>query len=123
MNEPETIIEQPALEKPEQTTPLIIWVTKTPMTLWRIEGKGKAEKRINVTNRYERGWLDSERFRWHVPDGQYFCELGWGDEKLSIWSEVKDGKVKQSNELDKDELPVSVETQTKKKMITNHKNK
>jgi hypothetical protein len=86
---------------------LIIRVKAAPMTLYQVK-KSKDEKKrgiskdVDVSTVYEHGWIDSDTFRWFVPDGRYWVIQGIPGENHICSISVKGGKCeyKQMKEFD-----------------------
>jgi hypothetical protein len=78
----------------ERLTELKVWIVEPPVVVSRMEQdtEGKTKK-VDVTNLYERGWVDSEHFKWLVPNGNYVIEQGIGKAVKAQWAEVRDGDV------------------------------
>ena len=87
---------------------LIIRVTDAPITLFQVKPSADKQKKrgfaqdIDVSTVYEHGWIDSDHFRWYVPDGRYWVIQGAPGEHHICSITAKDGKCtyKQMKEFD-----------------------
>jgi hypothetical protein len=78
----------------ERLTELKVWILEPPVVVSRMEQDTEGKiKKVDVTNLYERGWVDSEHFKWLVPNGNYVIEQGIGKNVKAQWAEVRDGDV------------------------------
>jgi hypothetical protein len=68
-------------KKEKQFAELVIHVKAAPLVLFRVvkkpaDGKRGFAQDVDMSTVYEHGWIDSDHFRWFVPDGRYWVIQG-----------------------------------------------
>ena len=66
-------------KKEKQFAELVIHVKAAPLVLFRVvkpTSKRGVSQDVDMSTVYEHGWIDSDHFRWYVPDGRYWVIQG-----------------------------------------------
>jgi hypothetical protein len=84
------------MTKEKKFAELIIHVKAAPLVLFRVVKKSTDERGfaqdVDMSTVYEHGWIDSDHFRWFVPDGRYWVIQGEPGEHHICIVVAKNGK-------------------------------